>query len=575
MDLLLAGERTRTLLVHDDERIECRFADSRGIDRLREGYGRRVFHGRYGHALGRIDVSPFAQDLLRSVEKRDYGQLAARFGAGARKCTAAEGRIRGFHAGDLRRTYLIQLDGKGIQVRGTCGLQFPVDADQVDLPGLLVAAAVDAYDHHDIVHVVVADPRPAILKAVGIRGTLDLDIFGFGFRIGSNGLPAAVADGLGDHDRLLGAHHGAAGEAALVDDIFRIGRIVVYDLHQPVELRPVIARTYALFADHDHGHELVGCGLAHDTHIAARLTGIILVHGEDRSGSGVQLRIAVEIDRPGIEPRTGCNIESGTFSGNFLGYGMAIHIERAAPAGFELIHRGHALLERNRLVGHVKSPVDINDTILAVRQFGVGVELQIIALYLAVVIKFRPVGDFHVIGLQFCGGTVVERTGIIDVECSLDDKFPFVDHGLAGKVGFPGGELTAFENENRGVGCVLLHVRTCFTDVYLAARKHCERRLANRNGGIERQFTRHVEDRRGVGAKGSVQADIARNLGSCRDIILRSGKRSPARPQVDLAGRRIPDDGPLGEITLGLRCEPRVVGHRTVGRGARHAGHPE
>ena len=168
VDLLLAGERTRTLLVHDDERIECRFADSRGIDRLREGHGRRVFHGRYGHALGRIDVSPFAQYLLRSVEKRDYGQLAARFGAGARKCTAAEGRIRGFHTGDLRRTYLIQLDGKGIQVRGTCSLQFPVDADQADLPSLLVAAAVDAYDYHDIVHVVVADPRPAVLKAVGI-----------------------------------------------------------------------------------------------------------------------------------------------------------------------------------------------------------------------------------------------------------------------------------------------------------------------------------------------------------------------------------------------------------------------
>ena len=309
--------------------------------------------------------------------------------------------------------------------------------------------------------------------------------------------------------------------------------------------------------------------------IAARLTGIILVHGEDRAGSGVQLRIAVEIDLLGIEPRAGCNIESGTFGGNFLGYGMAIHIECPPAAGFEFLHRGQTFLVNDRVVGQIESPVNINDTILAVRQFGVGVELQIIALYLAVVIKFRPVGDFHVIGLQFCGGTVVERTGIIDVERPVDDEFPFVDHGLAGKVRFPGRELTAFENENRGVGCVLLHVRTCFTDVHLAARKHCERRLADRNGGIERQFTRHVEDRRGVGAKGSVQADIARNLGSCRDIILRSGKRSPARPQVDLAGRRIPDDGPLGEITLGLRCEPRVVGHRTVGRGARHAGHPE
>ena len=126
-------------------------------------------------------------------------------------------------------------------MRGTCSLQFPVDADQADLPGLLVAAAVDAYDHHDIVHVVVADPRPAILEAVGIRGTLDLDIFGFGFRIGSNGLPAAVADGLGDHDRLLGTHHGATGKATLVDNVFRIGRIVVHDFHQPIELRPVIA----------------------------------------------------------------------------------------------------------------------------------------------------------------------------------------------------------------------------------------------------------------------------------------------------------------------------------------------
>ena len=200
-----------------------------------------MFHGRYGHALGRIDVSPFAQDLLRCVEKRDHGQFAARFGAGARKRTAAEGRIGGLHAGDLRRTYLVQLDGKGIQMRGPCGLQFPVDADQFDLPSLLVAAAVDAYDHHDIVHVVVADPRPAILEAVGIRGTLDLDIFGFGFRIGSNGLPAAVADGLGDHDRLLGTHHGATGKATLVDNVFRIGRIVVHDFHQPIELRPVIA----------------------------------------------------------------------------------------------------------------------------------------------------------------------------------------------------------------------------------------------------------------------------------------------------------------------------------------------
>ena len=84
-------------------------------------------------------------------------------------------------------------------------------------------------------------PRPAILEAVGIRGTLDLDIFGFGFRIGSNGLPAAVADGLGDHDRLLGTHHGATGKATLVDNVFRIGRIVVHDFHQPIELRPVIA----------------------------------------------------------------------------------------------------------------------------------------------------------------------------------------------------------------------------------------------------------------------------------------------------------------------------------------------
>lgn len=168
VDLRLAGERARTLLVHDDERIERRLADGCGVDRLRKGHRRRVFHGRYGHALGRIDVSPFAQDLLRGVEKRDHGQFAARFRAGARKRTAAEGRIGGLHAGDLRGTNLVQLDGKGIQVRGTCGLQFPVDADQADLPGLLVAAAVDAYDHHDIVHVVVADPRPAVLKAVGI-----------------------------------------------------------------------------------------------------------------------------------------------------------------------------------------------------------------------------------------------------------------------------------------------------------------------------------------------------------------------------------------------------------------------
>ena len=171
--------------------------------------------------------------------------------------------------------------------------------------------------------------------------------------------------------------------------------------------------------------------------------GIIFVHGEDRSGSGVQLRIAVEIDRPGIEPRTGCNIESGTFSGNFLGYGMAIHIERATPAGFELIHRGHALLERNRLVGHVESPVDNDRTVLAVIQLRMAVEPEVRALRLAVVVEFRIVGDFDLAGLQHARGAIIELTGVVDVEQSVDNERTFVDHGLAGKVGFPGGELTA------------------------------------------------------------------------------------------------------------------------------------
>lgn len=105
-------------------------------------------------------------------------------------------------------------------------------------------------------------------------------------------------------------------------------------------------------------------------------------------GSGVQLRIAVEIDLLGIEPRAGCNIESGTFGGNFLGYGMAIHIECPPAAGFEFLHRGQTFSGKRPSCWTNRSPVDINDTILAVRQFGVGVELQIIALYLAVVIKF-------------------------------------------------------------------------------------------------------------------------------------------------------------------------------------------
>lgn len=390
-------------------------------------------------------------------------------------------------------------------------------------------------------------------------------MIGFRLRVGSHRLLASVAFAPGNHDRLPVTHHGAVNQAAGVDDIFRIGRIVVDDLHKTLELGAVITRADTLLPDHNHGHRLVGLRLTDDAHVAARSARIVLVHREDRAGCGIQLRIAVEIDRSGVETRTRSDVELRPFGNDVVRCGMAVHVERTAAAGFEPIHPGHTFLVGHRIVGHVEGPVDGNRAVLAVVKLGVGIEPEISTFDLAVVVELRLVGDFDFTRLQCGRRSVVELARGVDVEQSVDNERAFVDDGLAGKARLVGRKSTALEYIDGRIDRILLEVGFRLLDIYFTARKHRKGRLSDSNRRIERQFARHVENRSGMGRELAVQIDIARNLGARGNVIFRRrgiGFGDPAGSEVDIARRRLADNRAFGEVAFRLNRQCRIIGHR-------------
>ena len=541
MHLGIAAEYARTLRIDDDKGVDGRFQHRNRIDGPGESHGRRMLHGRNGRCtFGGIDVGAFAENLLRGVEERNDGIFVAGFETRSCECSLAEGRVRRLDTGDLRSGDLVQLHGERIEVRGAGGFQLPVDADGTHLAAFLVHEPVDAGHDDHVVHIVIADPRPAVLETIGVGRTDHLDDFGFRLRVGSHRLLASVAFAPGNHDRLPVTHHGAVNQAAGVDDIFRIGRIVVDDLHKTLELGAVITRADTLLPDHNHGHRLVGLRLTDDAHVAARSARIVLVHREDRAGCDIQLRIAVEIDRSGVETRTRSDVELRPFGNDVVRCGMAVHVERTAAAGFEPIHPGHTFLVGHRIVGHVEGPVDGNRAVLAVVKLGVGIEPEISTFDLAVVVELRLVGDFDFTRLQCGRRSVVELARGVDVEQSVDNERAFVDDGLAGKARLVGRKSTALEYIDGRIDRILLEVGFRLLDIYFTARKHRKGRLSDSNRRIERQFARHVENRSGMGRELAVQIDIARNLGARGNVIFRRrgiGFGDPAGSEVDIARR--------------------------------------
>ena len=68
-----------------------------------------------------------------------------------------------------------------------------------------------------------------------------------------------------------------------------------------------------------------------------------------------------------------------------------------------------------------------------------------------------------------------------------------------------------------------------------------------------------------MGRELAVQIDIARNLGARGNVIFRRrgiGFGDPAGSEVDIARRRLADNGTLGEVAFRLDRQRRIAGHR-------------
>ena len=188
MHLGIAAEYARTLRIDDDKGIDGRLQHRSRIDGLGESHGRRMLHGRNGRrTFGGIDVGAFAENLLRGVKERNDSIFVAGFETWSSECAFAEGRVRRLDTGDLRSGDLVQLHGERIEVRSAGGFQLPVDADGTHLAAFLVHEPVDAGHDDHVVHIVIADPRPAVLETIGVGRTDHLDDFGLGSGSGVTG----------------------------------------------------------------------------------------------------------------------------------------------------------------------------------------------------------------------------------------------------------------------------------------------------------------------------------------------------------------------------------------------------
>ena len=198
-------------------------------------------------------------------------------------------------------------------------------------------------------------------------------------------------------------------------------------------------------------------------------------------------------------------------------------------------------------------------------KLGVGIEPEIGAFDLAVIVELRLVGDFDFTRLQCGRRSVVELAGGVDVEQSVDNERAFVDDGLAGEARLIGGESTALEYIDGRIDRILLEVGFRLPDIYFTARKHRKGRLSDSNRRIERQFARHVENRSGMRRELAVQIDIARNLGARGNVIFRRrgiGFGDPDGSEVDIARRRLADNRAFGEVAFRLNRQCRIIGHR-------------